>query len=418
MANQLNLLSTQSRVAVPFIKVTIGTHVFGVFEKTSGGKKMMADGVYKLLNVKYPNFVQSLTVKKINGQVNQYTLQLAYQINQNDDPNLIEKILSSVSKTRSIKFSYGDLSAPTFIYKDEEAIITGVKQRLSMSSAQIIYTISATSKGILTNTGAFTFKGGRFKPSDRIKQILFTKTYGLQEVFTGMRDKSKVLASNLIASNDQVVEVATKTNVSVLEYISYLVKCMTPIKSDKSNTSLYTLCVVDDTSGNFDGTYFKIIQVNKTVDTQGTVYELEIGVPGNNIVTAFNSENDEAFSIYYNYSKSITDVEYTHRIDNQGNLVEVYAPIISSKSDNFKTNASQVAWWKSVTEYPLKASITIKGLLRPAILMTHLRLKLYYYGRLHILSGLYIVTSQVDTIDDKGFTTTLGLTRVGGDNSI
>jgi len=42
-----------------------------------------------------------------------------------DDPNFIDKILSTVGYGK-IKISYGDYASPSFIYKEEEAIITKV----------------------------------------------------------------------------------------------------------------------------------------------------------------------------------------------------------------------------------------------------------------------------------------------------
>ena len=422
MANNLSLLSTQNRVAVPFIKVTIGEYVLGVFQRAErrGRVKFNDQGqVYKTVDVKYPNYVQSLEVKKINGQVNQYTLNLTYQITPDDDPNLIEKMLSSVSNTRKITFSYGDLSAPNFIYKNEEAVIVQPSMQFSMESAQIMYTITAVSNGVLATAGAFTFKGRHAKPSDVIKSILYSKTYGLTEVFTGMRSRGKVIRDKLIADNDQIVEIETKVNMSILDYLLYLVSCMKPANTAKSKTGVYSLMIVDDTTGDYAGTYFKVVQVDKVTEAPGMVYELEIGVPNNkNVVTALSITNNEAWSIYYNYSKKISDAEYVQRIDSKGNLVDVFAPIVSSGNPEFRTDAATASWWRQITQYPIKGSVTIKGLLRPATLMQYVRLKLYYYGRLHIVSGLYIVTSQTDRVDTSGFTTTLGLLRVGADDTI
>jgi hypothetical protein len=58
--------------------------------------------------------------------VNTYTLVLLYVIQPGDDPNKIDKIISSVSSHRRILLSYGDCNSPTFIFKEEEAIITNI----------------------------------------------------------------------------------------------------------------------------------------------------------------------------------------------------------------------------------------------------------------------------------------------------
>ena len=76
----------------------------------------------------FPNFITDVDIVKINGQVNTYTIKLVYAIRDGDDPNKIDKILSNASTTRKLKISYGDYNSPTFIYKDEEAMITKVTQ--------------------------------------------------------------------------------------------------------------------------------------------------------------------------------------------------------------------------------------------------------------------------------------------------
>ena len=133
-----SLLSPTVRIQIPWIKVTIGTFTFGAFSKVPASDKDDQDHYWTTYNVQYPNFVQSLDITKINGQVNQYTLILKYPVTQTDDPNFFEKVFSSVSKTRKIVFSYGDISLPTYIYKDEEAIITDVNSQFNLLSPSII----------------------------------------------------------------------------------------------------------------------------------------------------------------------------------------------------------------------------------------------------------------------------------------
>ena len=68
-----------------------------------------------------------------------------------------------------------------------------------------------------------------------------------------------------------------------------------------------------------------------------------------------------------------------------------------------------------MTQYPIKASITLRGLLRPAILMQNIKLNVYFYGRKHISSGVYIITSQKDSISKNGYSTTLDLIKIAQD---
>lgn len=411
MAN-INLLSSPSRVETPFIKVTIGEYILGVFDKTS---KVLNNG--QINYIKYPNYIQSLSIEKINGAVNKYTLGIKYPITETNDPNFFEKIFSSVSRTRKIVFSYGDLSAPDYIYKDEEAIIIDVRQRLEPSSAVISYTVKAVSTGAMLSVGAYTFTGKFAKPSDEIRKLLYEKKYGLQEVFYGMSDKNLVESEGLIAADDIKVQLQTKANISVIDYLIYLVNCM--VCPATSSTSLkkkyyYSFVVVDDTSGKFHGPYFKIVKIDK-VNISPSAYNLDIGFPSNNIVTNFEVDDDEGYSIYYDFQNKINDIQYVQRIDDDGNLVEEYAPILSSNSSNGLTNVQESTWWSRVTEYPIKAKLTIKGLLRPAILMTHVRLNVLFFGRKHTSSGLYIITKQVDQIDTSGYRTTLSLLKIGQD---
>jgi hypothetical protein len=71
-----------------------------------------------------------------------------------------------------------------------------------------------------------------------------------------------------------------------------------------------------------------------------------------------------------------------------------------------------------MTEFPIKATLVIKGLIRPAILMTYLRVNTYFYGKKHVSSGLYVITKQEDRIDGGGYRTTLSLTRIAGADDI
>lgn len=69
-----------------------------------------------------------------------------------------------------------------------------------------------------------------------------------------------------------------------------------------------------------------------------------------------------------------------------------------------------------MTQFPITASLTIKGLLRPAMLMTYVRINSMFYGQRHVSSGLYVITKQEDIVDSSGYRTVLTLLRVTGDN--
>ena len=415
MAQSLNLLSTLSRVETPFIKIQIGKYVFGVYDKKFKKQGQDVYGTFRLNGITYPNFVKSLSITKINGTVNTYNLEMFYQIGHGDDPNFFEKVFSSVSDTRKIIFSYGDLSMPyDFSYRDEEAIIMDIKTQFNVMSAALTYRITAISTGKLSTIGNYTFPATYDKPSNVLKKMIKNNQYGITDLFYGMRNYQQVIQSGCILDDDQKVPLELKTNVSILEYISYLVNNMVQLGITSASVNkgpVYTMCIVDDTSGEFGGPYLKINKVSAS-QMYSEAYDIDIGYPSNNVVTDFSVDDDQTYSIFYKYNNELHQNEYVQRINDEGQIEEIYAPVISSSNDSHITKNEDKAWWTRVTQYPIKATITLKGLLRPAILMTSVRLNVYYFGRKHVSSGLYIVTKQEDTVNEQGFRTKLSLLRV------
>lgn len=419
MAN-LNLLGSLSRVETPFVKVQIGKYVFGVgTNEKSSYYEDDSNLLYALHKITYPNYIQNLTVKKINGQVNQYTLQIRYPVTQGCDPNFFDKVFSSVSKTRRIVFSYGDVSVPTFIYKNEEAIITSVRTQVSAVASTIDYTVSAVSSARLTYASKKDFQAIYCKPSDRIKWLLQNNTeFGLQDVFYGMRDFAKVLTDGLIAGDDAPVQLNYKANTSVLDYLMYCVDSMISLNDSIDSTQLssfYSLVIYDDTTGLYDGPYFKVIKVDSKLE-HPEAYEIDVGYPSQNVVTSFSINSDEGYSLLYDYSQQLDQEHYVRRINYKGEMEEVYSPLISSSNPQFETHDTDKVWWSKVTQFPITVSLTLKGLLRPAILMTYVRLNVYFYGQKHASSGLYIITQQQDEVGFNGFRTTLTLLKISGDS--
>jgi hypothetical protein len=426
-----SLLSSQARVQAPWIKVTIGNYTFGVFSKTRARQKD-DNNFYSAYNIQYPNYVKSLTIKKINGQVNTYTLTISYPVRSGDDPNFFEKVFSSVSSTRKIVFSYGDSSMPSYCYKDEEAVITAVNTSFGMSgssaSPTLSYTVTAISGATLGKTGSFTFmNSGKKKPSDEIKRVFRNSRYGLRALFTGMSEKN---LDKLIAADDKAVQLDCKTNISPLDYISYLAGCMVPAGSNENSTNkdIYILTIHDDTTydklyegydesfaskNDINGPYFKIERSTYNVE-HSDAYTIDIGVNTSTIVTNFSVKNDN-YSMYYDYAGDLYPDEYVRRINSKGEWEDVYAPTFISNNSQRKARAQDASWFTKLTKYPISASITIQGLLRPATLMQYVRLNVYFPGGgKHISSGLYIVTAQTDSISESGYRTTLDLTRIDG----
>lgn len=432
--NRLSLLSSEARIQVPWVKVTLrgadGEYTFGAFTGDTISNQDLRQ--YK---VQYPNYIQSLRVTKINGQVNQYSLNILYPITQNDDPNFFEKVFGSVSKTRKIIFTYGDAAVPNFVYKDEEAIITTIQQQFNLESSSISYTINAVSGAALHTQACLSFPACTAKPSAKIKEV-FT-AYGLAQVFPGMLKNW----NKLVAGDDATVQLASKVNISALDYIMYLVSCMYPLSNtSKINPqSIYVLTIHDDSTydssytynANFgdvrgtdkdnnaieelSGPYFKVSKVSYNTE-KSDAYELDIGYNTTAIVTQFSIENNENYAIYYNHQMELAPNQCVRRLNNKGQWEDVYAPAVSSKNSAFLTKANDRTWWTKITQFPVNATVTVQGLLRPARLLTYIRLNIIFPGgHKHIGSGLYIITKQVDTIDYNGYRTQLSLTKVGGD---
>lgn len=411
----IKLNSVPTLVESPFIIVTIGKYTLGSY---TGNKTTTSLGM--LAQVNFPNFVNSLNITKVNGTVNTYTIGIVYQIAPGDDPNLIDKIFSSVSATRRLSLSYGDWRNPASIYKEETALITNVTSSLNMSASKITYTIQCVSDAMSLASAVYDFPAREAKPSDIIKEMLKDVGYGLLTVFKGMVDFQRVITNGLIASNDKKVKIEARQNMNIIEYLNFLVGAMTSVDSESKDTIIqsgnYYLAIHDDITNALGGTYFEVKEVKAgTKVSNYDVYEVDVGYPGDNFVTQFNLTNNQQYTILYDYAGKIEQTKYIYSIDNNGQLTTQYAPSIARSKSLQKVTEQNKNWWTKVTQFPIQATLTIKGLTRPSILMSQVRINTVMYGQKHISSGLYIITKQQDKLDSNGYTTTLTLLRIGGD---
>lgn len=411
----IKLNSVPTLVESPFIIVTIGKYTLGSY---TGNKTTTSLGM--LAQVNFPNFVNSLNITKVNGTVNTYTIGIVYQIAPGDDPNLIDKIFSSVSATRKLSLSYGDWRNPASIYKEETALITNVTSSLDMSASKITYTVQCVSDALSLASAVYDFPAREAKPSDIIKEMLKDVSYGLLSVFKGMVDFQRVLTNGLIASNDKKVKIEARQNMNIIEYLNFLVGAMTPVDSKSEDTIIqsgnYFLAIHDDITNALGGTYFEVKEVKADTKVSNyDVYEVDVGYPGDNFVTQFNLTNNQQYTILYDYAGKIEQTKYIYSIDNNGHLSTQYAPSIARSKSLYKVTEQNKNWWSKVTQFPIEATLTIKGLTRPSILMSQVRINTVMYGQKHISSGLYIITKHQDKLDSNGYTTTLTLLRIGGD---
>lgn len=408
----MNLLTSSTFVESPFIIAKIGDYTFGSYDKTG----TLSGGLAK--SITFPNYMQSITVNKVNGALNTYTLNMTYPITPNSDPNLLDRVFSSVSKSRKITLSYGDYLLPSFIYRNEEAIITKVNSRVDFANQKIDYTVQCTSTALALQGKKFNFPKKHCKGSTLIKDLIKNTSYGIYDIFPGMKN---IKALNKIASDDIEIDIPAYKQIDILTYLNYVVACMTASTNTGTTTlkdSVYQLIIMDDIDNSYGGAYFKVEKIGTTTRTvtSADVYEVDIGYPSNALVTNFSVNTDNSWAILYDYSENISTDHYNYSIDDQGNVRTDYvsSPMVSSLS-NRMTEQSKT-WWTQMTRFPITATLTIKGLLRSAMLMNYVRVNTYFYGQKHISSGLYVITKQEDKIDSSGYRTTLSLTRIAGDD--
>lgn len=399
-----NLLTFPTLVESPFIIVKIGDYTFGSATKSGNGN---------YLNVTFPNYMDKLSVTKVNGQVNTYILTMIYPIVAGEDPNKFEKIFSSVSDTRTLTISYGDWAYPSAIYKEEETLITNIKSEVDFTDPSVTYTIQCVSKALNLTSTAFNFPGVTAKPSDVLLSMLSNQAYALPDVFTGMRNKNKVIYKNLIASDDMEVQLDAQPCLTTLDYMNYLVSSM----KSPTDDSVYRLSIIDDTRNEFGGPYFTVSKISSNIQssTLEDSYVIDVGYPGNNFVTSFSISDTEQWSILYKTSEKVDIPNYIFKIDNYGNTIKEKSVSVTRNRSLLKTTNEDLSWWKSMTDFPISATLTVKGLVRPTMLMSYVKLNCVFYGQKHISSGIYIITKQVDSISKDGYKTTLSLLRVRGD---
>lgn len=416
------LLSYPTLVETPFVIADIGGYTFGTY----GTRQKMSDLGFKVQSVQYPDYIKSLTVEKVNGSINTYTLNIVYQIAAGSDPNLIDKILSNAGYGSTIKFTYGDYSAPMFKYKEEQAILTKVTSNVSFSNAQITYTIMAVSNSFNLWGTAFQFTDKQFKhgkPSDLIKSLFRNKKYGLQEIFYGMKSSD---LDKYICSDDLAVDLEAQPSMDILTYINYLVTCMCSVTNDPKSIirdSTYALVIHDDSyeTDGYAGPYFtvdKIITNTKTFSAPD-VYTIDIGFPSDTKVFEFNVNNDDSWALLYHYGtrSDFDSNNFIYKISDNGEMVPHFSPGLTTSNKKYITTEEQKTWWTQMTQHPVTATLRVKGLLRPALLMSYVKINALFYGQRHVSSGLYIITKQVDSISGTGYRTTLSLTRISGDDA-
>ena len=389
-----DLTSADTLVESPFVIVKIGNLTIGDCTKSGN-------------STKFPNFLHGIRVVKINGAVNTYTLNIKYQISVGDDPNLIDKALSSIADNRRITISYGDWAYPSSIYKEETAIISTVKNTFDFTASRIDYTISAVSETQQDlNSKCYNFAGTVSKPSDVMKSMVKNKTYGITAALPGLNGSTM---NALIAGDDAKVHISPKNNTTVINYFNYLTSCMT---SQNGLQSTYKMTINDSKTADGKGASLSVQPMSAAMSSDDNTYTIDIGYPTNKFVTAFNILTDNQWSILYKGDEDVTQSDYCYTISDDGKLIVTSAPSITKSKTTMQTEASGGKWWKDMTEFPITAQVTLKGLTKVTMLMSYVKVNVVFYGQQHISSGLYCIQKDEMFVDAQGFKTTLTLVRV------
>lgn len=308
------------------------------------------------------------------------------------------------------------------MYAKEEAIITQINQSFNASSSQISYTIKAVSSSNLLGAIRANFPQQRAKASEVIKRLVSNEQYGIKDLFPGMTDYN-IAKYNLIPSNDKIVEIHSQEGISVIDYLKYLVNCMQfegDDSVDGTKKYIYILTLYNHQDDGINGEYFKITMIDTDPQFEYTdnlcTYEINIGYPDKNLVTDFQIQQSDNWSILYDYNKNISSApKKIYTIDNNGDLNAISANNLTMDYTISKESEAERNWWTQVTSFPIKASIRLKGLVRPQLLMSYVKINVFFYGQKHISSGVYCILKQTDEISDGGYRTSLELLRVKGD---
>lgn len=372
-------------------------------------------GGYGNIGDTYPNYITSLRVQKTSGKINQYTINLSYQVRYGEDPNFIDKLLGNTGFTNKIQIIYGDSNASK-IYRDDNAYITNVTFSENIASHKIDYTITALSSIINTAGNTESYVGKTAKASTLIDDLLYSKSENSQALlssFSGMTDKTKVYSTGLIPTDDMEIKTVDRLNVSPISQLLYYVNGM----CNKAKNTFYTLNFFDDTSNEYGGPYFKITEFGDadTAVQTGNYFEVDVGYPGDNFVTDFNVNMDSYYPMVYKYNNGFE--EWNYDIDNYGNLTKTKANTLITNNYLNRRNVIESNWWSKVTEYPITATLTIKGLVKPVVLASYIKVNCLFYGSQDLASGIYAITAQEDSISSSGYITTLSLTRLGNSNN-
>lgn len=384
-ASTSKLPTSLALIEAPYIKVKIGGEEIGTW---SGRDKPS-------------NYIDGLYIRKTNTSLNEYTIRLVHQISPGDNPNYIDELLS-INSYKEIEIMYGDAEGG-LDFKDVKALLIGAQTSFDFENCKISYTISATSSAMVISTYKTNYEKVEDKPSNVIRHLIANESV-LTQAFPAMSNPTFVDSKNLIPNSDKVVKIPAYTDITPLNYIRKLTNLMTN-NLEKTDTGLSSSVYVFTLDDNASGQYFRITEVNanENIDYMNIAYEVDVGYPDSAQVYSFNVDTDYAWAMSYNYAEGVN--RYKYKIDDMGNI-----------TSNLSKSVFSSNWWTKMTEYPITAKLTTRGLVSPMLLMSYIKINSTYFGSPRITSGVYVVVGQTDELSGQGFRTTLDLIRVAGAN--
>ena len=185
-----------------------------------------------------------------------------------------------------------------------------------------------------------------------------------------------------------------------------------------NKTSIYKIAVYDDLLSEYGGAYFKVVRYrnsSEVIDSEDLDYlNVDIGYPDKNSIVSFKVTDSASYALLYDYNENLSASQVSYRIGSDGKPDYSHSSIIMEDHELHKVTEAEKTWWAKMTSYPVNAKLVIRGLIRNVELLSMIRVNVLFYGKKHVHSGIYAVNSQIDTVDENGFKTTLTLIRVGG----
>ena len=160
----------------------------------------------------------------------------------------------------------------------------------------------------------------------------------------------------LLEQNNEISSVKAENAIAVIPY------------SDEYDYEIGLPSGTTETSLNIEtespDTEVKVEKIDKNVE-RPDAYTITVGYNTREIVTNFQIENNENYALLFDYQNEINPKKYVRRLNKQGQWEDEYCPIMTSNNTTGQSTISDENWWNLITQYPINASITILGLLRP-----------------------------------------------------